>query len=132
MKPVKIYLSGPITGMPVLNRPNFTALRDELVSMGYSSNYIVLPHELFDTIDVNSFQWEDYMKVCLRELLDCELLLTLPDWHHSKGANLEVHIARSLNIPVCDAQVHITEMKKMIKNEIDNPTIEQIIASQNL
>lgn len=55
MKPLKIYLSGPISGREGANRYAFVALRDQLVAMGYSSNFIVVPHELFDDIDISQY-----------------------------------------------------------------------------
>lgn len=135
MQSVRIYLSGPISGLPNLNRGNFTALRDELVELGYNANFIVVPHELFEGIDISNYEWEDYMRTCIKELLNCELVLTLPDWDRSKGAALEVHIARQMNIAVSNAQVYLSKIKKLLKDaatkENDTPSIEQIIASTN-
>jgi hypothetical protein len=92
-----IYLCGPITNMPQLNYPEFRKWADELEKKDYR---VIIPHELFKNVDTTSFRWEDYMKLCIPAMLTCDLVATLPDWYNSKGATIEVEIARKLDIPV--------------------------------
>lgn len=131
MNSKRTYLSGPITGRPMLNIESFTSLRDSLMQMGEGAGNVVVPHELFDAEDTEQ-PWEYYMRKCIAELIHCELVLTLPDWEESNGAKLEVHIARALNIEVKDANVYLTELKKRTY-EKSSTTIstEQIVASTN-
>jgi hypothetical protein len=119
MSKPKIYISGPITGRPSLNKENFDTVRNQLVMLGYNAALIVVPHELFDGIDVEKYKWSDYMKGCIAELVKCDVVLTLEDWPSSEGATLEVHIARHLNIPVTDARYFMTTLKKDITHSND-------------
>jgi nucleoside 2-deoxyribosyltransferase len=97
MKP-KAYISGPITGRAKLNIDSFRQAETILQNTGHNP---VVPHDLFDGYDdQTAITWEQYMKVDLKVLLDCDMVVTLPDWHDSKGANIEVDLARKLNIPV--------------------------------
>jgi len=94
----KIYVSGPITGIPEDNYPNFVAAAQSLYELGYRK--IVVPHDLFRDHDPKALQWSDYMRGCIKEMMDCEALITIPGWEESNGAKLEVYICNALNIPV--------------------------------
>jgi hypothetical protein len=47
---------------------------------------------------VDNWTWEDYLRYDVRVLSDCHAIFTLPDWHESPGANLEMIVAQSLGI----------------------------------
>lgn len=91
---MRIYVAGPMTGLPDYNLPAFAAATSELQSLGYDA---VNPgrHGVID-----GFGWQDYMRRGLGELLTCEAVALLPAWETSRGANLEVHVAKALNYPV--------------------------------
>ena len=40
------------------------------------------------------------MRLCIAELLRCDAVLAHPNWIHSRGARLEVEVARGLGMPV--------------------------------
>lgn len=45
--------------------------------------------------------WRDYMRACIRCLVtDCTAVATLPGWHESRGAQIEVALARDLGMLV--------------------------------
>jgi|ERR1019366_6855530 hypothetical protein len=87
----KLYLSGPMTGVPDLNRPAFAKAAKALRKKGYR---VVNPPEL----DKNSPQrsWEGCLRRDIAELLDCDKIALLPRWRKSRGAALEVHIGKAL------------------------------------
>lgn len=92
-----VYISGPITGFEEGNFSAFKQMEDRLKELECG---IINPHRLFTTDEVQNFQWEDFMKRCIKHMMDADLVVTLDEWHNSKGATMEVHIAHSLGIKV--------------------------------
>lgn len=44
------------------------------------------------------------MRKDIESLLQCDMVAVLPGWETSKGATLEVNIAREIGLPVIDAE----------------------------
>lgn len=84
---MKLYLSGPITGMPDKNRPLFAAEAARLRALGYE---VVSPHELGFADDDT---WEHCMRGCIKALMDCDVIVLLPGWADSRGAGKELQAA---------------------------------------
>jgi len=91
---MKIYISGPMSNMPDLNRPAFNAKAAELRALGHE---VVNPAEL---PEIPGGTWLDYMKRDIPLLLDCDRIYMLPGWEDSKGAQLEYSIAWELQLSV--------------------------------
>lgn len=93
---VKVYLSGPITGVENY-RENFRKAEFELKELGYEViNPCNLEHE-------HNQSYAAFMKEDITALLTCDLIYMLPGWEKSKGAQLE-----SLVATVCDIKpLHI-------------------------
>ena len=89
---VKLYISGPITGIESYEQ-NFHIAERALRLRGY---IVVNPCK----IRHRGTTWEDYMKKDIAALLTCDGVATLPNWINSRGANLEVRIAQALGMPV--------------------------------
>ena len=92
-----IYISGPMTGLPKHNYPAFNKAADALRKKGYK---VINPAEL-DGTNKTDMTWVS----CLRRDLKCIVtkcfaVATLPGWKKSKGALLEIHVARELNMPI--------------------------------
>jgi hypothetical protein len=49
--------------------------------------------------------WEEYLKLDIPMVCRADIVATLPDWELSRGARLEVFIARELLIPVIHADI---------------------------
>lgn len=89
-----LYIAGPMTGLPGYNLPAFAVAAVELEALGYRT---VNPGRH----GVNPlYTWRDYLRRGLVELLECDGVALLDGWEHSKGATLEVHVARALEMPV--------------------------------
>lgn len=95
--PEPIYLSGPMTGIDDHNFPAFREAACRLRNQGY---VVLSPAELGM---IDGGLWSHYLKRDLKWLLRCEAVAVLPGWQNSKGANLEVYLARKLDMPVHDA-----------------------------
>lgn len=90
---MRIYVAGPMTGLPEFNYPAFHSAAELLRDHGYQ---VVNPA---DTAVPDGSPWRAYMNDCIPKLLTCEAVALLPDWHTSRGARLEKTIADRLEIP---------------------------------
>ncbi|MCX9150509.1 DUF4406 domain-containing protein [Pseudomonas sp. TB1-B1] len=98
----RVYVAGPMTGIADFNYPAFNAMADQLRALGY---------EVENPADhgiVEGAQWADYMAYDLTRLGLCGQVAVLPGWENSKGARLEVHIARELGMKVVNARDLVT------------------------
>ena len=92
---MKIYISGPITGLPQAKaRANFAAAADQIRRKGHEPVNPCLTQEL---LDPKTTSWSQYMEVCLALLRVCDALVFLPGAARSKGSNLEAFEARNHN-----------------------------------
>ncbi len=91
---MRIYIAGPMTGIPEFNFPAFHAAAAALRSMGHEA---INPAEV---VTDTTTSWAECMRRDIPALLTCEAVVTLDGWEKSKGANLEIHIARALGMPV--------------------------------
>lgn len=97
----RIYLAGPMSGMPDNNYPAFAAETIRLRGLGYE---VVSPAE----INPEGATWHECMRRDVAALVTCDHVATLPDWEKSQGATLEVYLADRLGIR--DSPAHtITE-----------------------
>jgi hypothetical protein len=95
----RVYLSGPMTGMPELNFPRFHEEAARLRRKGY---------EVTNPAEINpdaSMEWKDCMRADIKALCDCDTIALLPGWMNSKGAHLELHIAHRIGLCVVDVAV---------------------------
>lgn len=93
----RLYLAGPMTGFEDFNFPAFNKMAAELRARGYVVENPA-EHGVVDGAD-----WADYMAYDLTRLGLCGQVAVLPGWENSKGARLEVHIARELGMKVMNA-----------------------------
>jgi nucleoside 2-deoxyribosyltransferase len=91
---MKVYIAGPMTGLPELNFPAFHREAANLRAQGIE---VVNPAEI--NADPNA-KWVDCMRADIRELVTCDVIAMLPGWDKSKGATLEHHIAKTLELRV--------------------------------
>lgn len=90
----RVYISGPMTGLPDFNYPAFHAAAAELRGAGL---HVENPAES-KAPDCNS--WIGYMRLAVAQLATCDYVVTLPGWERSRGARIEVELARGLGFPV--------------------------------
>jgi len=93
----RLYLAGPMTGFEDFNFPAFNKMSAELRARGY-----VVENPAEHGV-VEGADWADYMSYDLTRLGLCGQVAVLPGWENSKGARLEVHIARELGMKVVNA-----------------------------
>jgi len=90
---MKVYISGPITGIKDLNRPAFDKAYKMLTQPG------IKPISPFN-IQCNNKTWTGYMKADIAELVTCDYIYMLHGWWHSKGASVEWLLAKVLKLSI--------------------------------
>lgn len=88
----RVYLAGPMSGLPDLNFPAFHAAATSLRGFGFD---VVNPAELNPEKDK---PWAECMRVDIAQLVTCQGIALLPGWEKSKGARLESQIASDLKM----------------------------------
>lgn len=94
---MKLYVAGPMTGLPGFNYPAFEEARKELEAAGY---VVLCPTDNEDGEVPGGRPWEWYMRHALRQVLDAQGIAVLPNAACSKGATLEITVARALGMEV--------------------------------
>lgn len=87
----RIFLSGPMSGLPLDNYPAFNDATAKLRALGYE---VLNPAE-----NQKQPTWEAYMRLALRQLTYCDMVAQLPGWELSSGASKEFVNASWLKIP---------------------------------
>jgi len=113
---VKVYIAGPMSGIPQFNIPAFDAVANDLRARGYE---VVSPAELDDPEirdeelaspdgDMASLTkkvgeaWGDFLSRDVKLIADegIEAIVVLPDWYKSRGARLEVTVGTLCGLPI--------------------------------
>lgn len=124
---LKIYISGPITGIEDLNRGSFSKYEKKFIELGYDVvNPFKLDHQKAEAMekvyneeivagrDILTYSKEDihneYMKVDLKALVDCDVmgLMSSQEWEHSKGCRMEIRTASDCGIKIISCEVLMT------------------------
>lgn len=90
--PVRLYLSGPMSDLPGNNYEAFNRAARVLRDMGYE---VRNPAELDAPTGwalrdgVDEPRWEDWMRMALALMLQCDAVAMLPDWERSRRARVE-------------------------------------------
>ena len=89
---MKVYIIGKVTGLDFEHCCDlFEERQKELEIQG---------HKVVNPVRVvpEGTQWIDAMKICIKELIDCEAYNTLPNALSSRGGLLELFVARELKL----------------------------------
>jgi hypothetical protein len=92
---VNVYVSGPMSGYPRLNRPAFAEAAEFLTKL-WPKAIIASPGAL-----PSLSTWKANLVRDVRDfVVSADIVVTLPGWRKSKGARLECHIAKELGIQI--------------------------------
>lgn len=86
----RIYIAGPMTGLPENNYPAFNAVAKDLRALGYE---VENPAE-----NPACETWEGYMRLSLRQIALCDEVYFLRGWANSRGATFERKVAQELGL----------------------------------
>lgn len=90
---MRIYLSGPMTGLPDYNYPAFNEAARKLRAHGHD---VFNPAEAFE--GNQSLTWDEYLRADIKAIFDCDAIQVLPGWRDSVGARLEVILGLALGL----------------------------------
>lgn len=89
----KVYIAGPVTGVPYYWVP-FRKAAALLKASGYEPVDPTAPGE------VEGYEYRDYINRGLRMLEGCDFICLLPGSQNSPGARLEMHYAALCGLPM--------------------------------
>lgn len=92
VKKGRVYVCGPMTGLPDFNRPAFREVAAILREQGFD---VTTPADAYA-----GDSWEEGMRHDIPAMLKCDRVSLLDGWEKSRGARLEVFIAREVGIRV--------------------------------
>lgn len=92
---IKIYISGPISGLDYETQVKPLFNETERFINGLSGCEAVNPLNNGNQRDA---PWSDHMRADIKLLCDCQFICKLPGWENSRGARLEYQIAQQLGI----------------------------------
>lgn len=103
----RLYIIGPVTGIPENNRPAFEEARKRLMSAGYDvdipHNFITpgTPHEEAMIISIHKLTERNYFVegALGRWKPAYQGVARLPGWERSEGARIELLVAEACGIP---------------------------------
>lgn len=103
---MKLYLAGPMKGLPDWNYPAFERAATRLRGYGHE---VTSPHEKDAELghDPNTdghLGYRFYMSHDLPLVLAADAVAVLSGWRKSKGARIEVHVAQECGIPILDVE----------------------------
>lgn len=115
---MKIYVSGPMSGIENHNYPLFNCVSEELRARGFN---VVNPAELDELIEPGTKPWEWYLRRDLAAMLTCDSVALLPNWRMSRGARLEVTVAHSVKMDIyeIDIENYVLNSTKLNVNELN-------------
>lgn len=120
----RVYIAGPMSGLPGLNFPAFNAEAARLRALGY---VVINPAEINDGAPALPFSsmtpaeqrahWRSAMKADIAMMLNCDAIALLPGWESSRGAQLEKRIADELGMKVCMATHIFDECEQLTPDQ---------------
>mgnify|MGYP000666759562 CR=1 FL=1 len=103
---MKLYLAGPMSGIPAYNFPAFHAAAADLRARGHevwSPGENDIAADGFNPETDTARPMRHYMARDLPAVLDSDAVAVLPGWRKSSGCRIECFVAESCGIPVLDA-----------------------------
>lgn len=115
---MKVYVAGAITGIPDY-RDKFAIAKKALEREGHTVlNPATLPEGM---------EKKDYMRICFAMIDTADVITFLPNWEHSKGANVERAYVTYIEKPILQLEslaayqnaLLLRDYRKMIDDDPD-------------
>lgn len=114
---MKAYLSGPMTGIPEYNYPEFERVTKYLRAKDME---VVSPHEIPAPVEElkDEALWEYYMAKCKEQVAECDTIILMEGWPESRGARQELQWAIEQHMPVYFIHPYSLEIWLMSRPDI--------------
>lgn len=93
----RIYIAGPMSGLPDFNYPAFHTEAARLRALGF---HVESPAE-----NPKQESWEAYMKQSIRQMLTCDAVFLMTGWEASRGAGIEYRLAVTVGMEIVYPEV---------------------------
>ncbi len=90
----RIYVAGPMTGLPEFNYPAFRSAAADLAELGYEVE------DPSTNVNPEPDDYHGWLRAGLAQLIRCDGVALLDGWEASGGARLEVNTAATLGLRV--------------------------------
>ena len=90
----KIYISGPIKGYA---DGNIKAFKNAQIKLEGENYLVTNPFEITPDTELT---YEEYMRYDIRALTFCDCIYMLKGFELSKGANLELNVAKAIGLKI--------------------------------
>lgn len=127
---MRLYIAGPMTGFPLYNFPAFDYAEAQALDAGFT---VVTPANITRSLwrerfgcdynpAIDKAEWGDpivaeMFKRDLAAVCEADAIALLEGWQKSKGANLELAVARALGKKVLDARTFLPLQDETILEE---------------
>ena len=95
----RVYIAGPMSGLPELNYPAFHA-----AALTPRTGGLFVENPAENEAPEPSPTWADWLRLALTQMLTCSHVLLLPGWQKSRGAIIEARTALDLGMIVFDGE----------------------------
>lgn len=94
MQPLRVYVAGPMTGLPDFNFPAFHDAAARLRALGFE---VLNPAE---NPEPPCKSWLGYMRMAVAQVAQADAIALLPGWENSRGANVEYRLAVGIGLTI--------------------------------
>ena len=107
MKKQRLYLSGPITGVD----DYFDRFQEAFLALAERGYNVINPAPLYQVMPDDA-TYEEYMTICMELLAMADVVVRLPGWEKSCGANRELGWAMASDRIIIDLKSLLREERK--------------------
>lgn len=103
----RLYLSGPITGVD----DYFERFQRAFLALEEAGYNVINPAPLYQVMPDDA-TYEEYMRMCMELLSMADVLVQLPGWEKSRGANRELGWAMASDLIIIQLESLLEEVNR--------------------
>lgn len=95
---MKIFISGPTSGMNKIHDESFRNAQNEIQALNIGK--AIIPQDLFEGVDLGPENSKDAFRLEIIELLECSAVVMIGEWMSNEHCIIVKRIAQYAGIPV--------------------------------